>query len=266
MLFLLPSLAAGLLPVQSTAQQAAPAPMMAFDVSIAKRSKDGPNPNGYNHKITPLGLTMRGVSMGYCVRLAYNLTVQRPYELVAPSWLDPPTEFTYDVSGKCDQPVTPEKIGLMLQTLLRGRFKLAVHREKRDLPAYLLTLDAHQIGLHPSADSAERKIKSGSKPNQYIFEHVSMADLALQFGPPMTSRPVVDMTGLEGSFDFTLDLNSYLTDSETGKLSPSADVRIDFETAIIRAAHEQLGLTLKPGRTPVDVLVVDHVEKSPTDN
>ena len=93
-----------------------------------------------------------------------------------------------------------------------------------------------------------------------------MADFALQFGPPMTSRHVVDMTGLEGSFDFTLDLNSYLTDPETGKVSPSADFRSDFETAIIRAAHERLGLTLKSGRAPVDVLVVDHVEKSPTDN
>jgi len=74
------------------------------------------------------------------------------------------------------------------------------------------------------------------------------------------------LTSLEGSFDFTLDLNSYLTDPETGTVSPGADVRIDFETAIIRAAHEQLGLTLKPGRAMVDVLVVGHVEKSPTDN
>ena len=103
-------------------------------------------------------------------------------------------------------------------------------------------------------------------PNQLIFQHVSMAQLALQLGPPMTSRPVVDRTGVSGSFNFTLDLDRYLTDPETGKIVTGANGKIDLEGAVFRAVHEQLGLTMRPGRAAVEVLVVDHVEKKPVEN
>jgi uncharacterized protein (TIGR03435 family) len=82
----------------------------------------------------------------------------------------------------------------------------------------------------------------------------------------MTSRPVVDMTGLAGTFDFSLDLGRYMTDLESGKLVVDSIGRVDTEGAILRGVKEQLGLTLRPGRTSVEVLVVDHVEKTPSEN
>jgi uncharacterized protein (TIGR03435 family) len=243
------------------AQSAAP---LTFDAASVRRSPDEPDRKGYSHQINPKGITMHAVSLGYCIRIAYNLSMQRPYELEGPQWLNPPTEFVYDIIGRSDSPATPEQLRGMLQSLLQERFNLAAHYDERDVPSFVLTRDARQTGLAPSGDSTKTKVRVGSKPNEYIFEHVSMSQLALQLGPPLASRPVVDRTGLPGSYDFKLDLSKYLADPETGQVIRGADGRIDEEGALFRATHEQLGLTLKPGRAPVRVLVVDHVEKSPT--
>lgn len=109
-----------------------------FDVAVVKAVKE-PEPGGYRHQFTPQGVTMHAVSMGYCIRLAYGLSSQRPWELIGPSWIDPPTEFIYDISAKTDNPTSEDQIKRMLQTLLAGHFKLIVHRENRRLPAYALT-------------------------------------------------------------------------------------------------------------------------------
>src|SRR4051794_21095898 len=102
----------------------------AFEVASVKRSTE-PNVGGYRHQITPDSLTMLHVSMGYCIRLAYG--VSRSYELAGPGWIDPPTEVLVDIVAKAGRPVSDAQIKLMLQTLLAERFKLAVHREKRNL-------------------------------------------------------------------------------------------------------------------------------------
>jgi uncharacterized protein (TIGR03435 family) len=202
--------------------------------------------------------------MGYCIRLAFGLSAQRPYELIAPAWVDPPTDFLFDISGRSDLPVSSEQVRLMLQSLLKDRFKLTGHREFRDLPAYVLTNVKPSSAMHRSSEG-DTKIKIGAKPHQFVFQHVSMAQLALQLGPPITSRPVIDRTGVRGSFDFTLDLDRYLSDPETGKVVASADGKVDEESAVLRGVFDQLGLSMKPGRARVEVFVIDHAEKTPLD-
>src|SRR2546423_7296490 len=177
----------------------------AFDVASVKIAKGDRPSGGYNHWITPLGLTMLHVSMGYCIRLAYG--VQRSYELVAPAWIDPPTDSEFDIVAKIANPVIADRIKLMRRTLLAERFKLTVHREKRNLPAYTLLVANGPPALRPSDGKNPTKIRP--KGYDLQFENVSMSQLAQQLGPPMTSRPVVDMTGLSGSFDFSLDLGRY---------------------------------------------------------
>ena len=241
-----------------------PSPLR-FDVASVKVAPPA-SPHGYRHQITPGGLTMLGVSMGYCIRLAYGLSWQRPYELSGPIWLDPPTDVLVDVIARTESPASEDQIKSMLQTLLIERFKLEVHQEKRSLPAYELIVASNGPLLRKSAPGSEMKVKPGTKSHETLFQGVSMAQFALNLGPPMTSRPVVDMTGLEGTFDFSLDLGRYMTDPETGKLVVDAIGRVDTEGAIFRGLRDQLRLALRPGRTSVDVLVVDHVEKTPTEN
>ncbi len=86
---------------------------------------------------TPDSLTLRHVSAGFCIRWAYGV---QPYEVVGPAWIDTPTDFHYDIIAKAGRPVDEDQLKLMLRTLLADRFRLAVHREERDLPVYLLTV------------------------------------------------------------------------------------------------------------------------------
>jgi uncharacterized protein (TIGR03435 family) len=236
-----------------------------FDVAVVKAVNE-PEPGGYRHQITPQGVTMHAVSMGYCIRLAYGLSVQRSWELSGPGWIDPPTEFMYDITAKTANSTSSDQVQVMLQTLLADRFKLVLHRERRKLPAYALTRPRNAPLLRSSGSNRTRKIKPGTTPYELIFEHVTMSDLALQLGPPMTSRPVFDATEVSGFFDFTLDLGRYVLDPSTG--APVLDARglIDSEGATVRAVRDQLGLILKSDRGDFDVLVIDHVEKRPAEN
>jgi uncharacterized protein (TIGR03435 family) len=200
---------------------------------------------------------MLDVSMGHCLRTAY--------ELVGPAWLDPPTESEYDVVAKLDRPVTPDQIKAMLRTLLAARFQLRVHREKRDLPVYALVTTRPSPAIRRSTSGDKPKLKSCEKAYQTIFVHFSMPQFALQLGPPWTARPVIGRTNLDGSFDFELGTSHYVLD-DSGKPILYYRGAIDMEGALIGALPEQLGLALKPQRSPYDVLVVGHVEKIPSAN
>ena len=235
----------------------------AFDVASVKPAA-GIRTGGYRHQITPTSLTMLHVSMGHCLRLAYD--IETAYQLVGPAWLDPPTEYEYDVVAKVSGPATEEQIKGMLRTLLAERFRLQAHRETRELPAYALLRVRASTSLHRSAGTGPTRVLPGEKPYIFRFENLSMPQLALQLGPPWTTRPVVDETGLTGSYDFALDVSRYVLDPDTGKAILDYRGAIDLEGALLRALPEQLGLALKPVRAPYPVLVVDHVEKVPTAN
>lgn len=235
----------------------------AFEVASVRRVDWSPRMGGMQRETTPDSLTMRHVSAGFCIRWAYGV---QPYEIIGPAWIDPPTDFHYDIVAKAASPVTDDRLKLMLRTLLADRFKLAVHREKRDLPVYLLTVAINGHKLHP-ADPLE---KSGNKPAggpfHDRFENISMPRFAEGLSSPWNSRPVLDRTGLDGGFDFTWDLAPYLIDPATGKPILDARGAVDMEDAVLRALPDQLGLRLEPAKAPVEVLVIDRLEKLPTPN
>jgi len=236
----------------------------AFEVASVKVSTGAPPGGGYTYKVTPRGITITRSSMGYCIRVAYDL-MQRPSELVGPAWIDPPTDLLVDIVAKTAVPTPPDQVKLMLQRLLAERFNLKVHRELRDVPVYELRRLNERTILQPSTSDGEPKSKTIG-PHKSLYEHVSMDQLARALGPPWLSRRVVDKTELTGSYDFTLDLAPYLIDPATGTPITDAQGRVDEETAMARAFRDQLGLALKPARAPVPVLVVDRVDKDTTGN
>jgi uncharacterized protein (TIGR03435 family) len=234
----------------------------AFDVASVKAVErtDG---SGYRYQLTPTSLTMRQVSLGYAIRMAYRL--RNAWDLVGPNWLDPPTLHTYDFEGRMAEPTSEAKMWECLRTLLVERFGLEARRESRPLPVYLLLRGSGEPKLTPS-QKTETKVRSGEHYYEQIFEHVSMAQLAQQLGPPTCNRPVVNRTGIDGFFDFTLDRSRYVLDPDTGK--PILDWRgaIDTETSSLRAIRDQLGLEVKADRAPFEVLVVDRVRSAPSGN
>jgi uncharacterized protein (TIGR03435 family) len=153
----------------------------------------------------------------------------------------------------------------MLQKLLAERFKLAFHREKKELPVYAIVV----------GKNGPKLTKSASDPNGLpgLFlrglgllpaTNANILDLAGLLQSVVLERPVVDQTGLSGRFDFELKW----TPDESQFSGQGAKVRRDDPDAppdLFTAIQEQLGLQLKSTKASVDVLVIDRIEK-PSEN
>ena len=234
----------------------------AFDVASFKRLPADAPRNPLVREITPTSLTLRNASLGNCLYVAFGY---QHWEIVGPEWRERPTDVVFDIVGKSASPVPESQIKLMLQTLLKERLGLAFHLQTRDVPVYALVVAPNGPKFHKSETAGDASFKSDS----YLattYERVTMALFAQAMDPPFTSRHVVDETGLAGTFDFKLDLEPYVLDPQTGK--PTLDYRgaIDEEYAFVRALPEQLGLRLERKTAPLQVMVIDHIEKDPTVN
>jgi uncharacterized protein (TIGR03435 family) len=239
----------------------------AFDAASVKRIA-GPS-GGVRQEVTPTSLSLRGVPLGYCIRWAYGLRPYQTYQTAGPDWVDPPHAQFYDIVAKAGGPVTVEQLRLMLQTLLADRFRLAVHREKKNLAGYALTVGKNGPKFIPSGKAEDQ---GQAKPRGVLVfdcEGFSMARLAEFLGTitwlPSEAIPILDETGLTGTFDFTLDLAKHREYDGSG--APVLDERghIDMQRVVMSTLPD-IGLKLEAKRAPVDVLVIDHVEKEPAGN
>jgi uncharacterized protein (TIGR03435 family) len=205
-----------------------------------------------------------------------------------PSWIN---SIGYNIEAKPPSATDPKHTWLMLQTLLADRFKLAMHRETRELPVYVLT--AAKTGLKlPAAKEADciafppgtpprhvpGKVDCGYVAGPFMDytgmrmqgSKVHVADLIRQLALVL-DRPVLDKTGFAGEFDLNLTftpngdlvgLPGYGAPDDPNRLRPPTDPNLPN---IFAALEEQLGLKLVPAKGPVEVLVIDHAEK-PTEN
>jgi uncharacterized protein (TIGR03435 family) len=178
-----------------------------------------------------------------------------------PNWLD--TEL-YDFDAKAEHPLTRAELAPMFQTMLADRFKLQFHRETRTMPALALTVEkagtkmkandgpnTWEIAITPAPASTMPKFKGTRCPVSYLSWWIAQRE----------NRPVVDKTGLDGFWDFTLEfVPEGLGERRKG---PSGDPMPPLDgPSLSTALREQLGLKLEPGKSPVDVYVIDHVEKA----
>ena len=179
-----------------------------------------------------------------------------------PAWL---TTELWDLAAKLppNMPTAEKELNhkteLMLQALLADRFKLTTHRETRDQQIYGLLLAKGGPKLKPSsADKLSVKYASG----RLEFQHQSMEGLARYLYSPYipasaqqpADRPVTDMTGLQGFFDFTLEWTPDALQSDSAPTGPS-----------LFTALEELGLKLEPRKSTAEFLVIDHAER-PSEN
>lgn len=178
----------------------------------------------------------------------------------APDWV---SKDIYDFVGVPDIPGLPseqQRINMM-RKMLEERCQLKVHVEKRSLPAYVLTVAKNGPTMTPSAIRDPGASLFGRMgPHGGILipaRNTTMGDfIRLLHG--VLDRPVVDETGLTGQFDF--DLNWMPDQSQFGghfPVSEDADAPPELFTAI----QQQIGLKLSPAKSPVDVIVIDHVER-----
>ena len=149
-----------------------------------------------------------------------------------------------------------EVLRQMIRNLLTDRFNLTFHHETRELPVYVLTAEPSKTRLKPSEENFAFPT-GGYGKGILSVHHGSPHDLATFLQRFVTSRPVVDRTGIEGAYDMELRFtpDDIPQDSASSSDAPS----------LFTAVHEQLGLKLTATKAPVDVIVIDKVTE-PTEN
>jgi uncharacterized protein (TIGR03435 family) len=162
----------------------------------------------------------------------------------------------------------------MLQALLADRFKLTIHRETKDLPAYALVIAKNGPKLQeakPGTYPEDGKGHAGRilmDPGQLTGQGLPIATLA-EFLSEWLGRTVLDQTGLKGNYDFTL---KWTPEPGQGMMlrgpegsNPGPEGGPPTDSPAITAIQEELGLKVESTKAPVEVLVIDHVEK-PSEN
>jgi uncharacterized protein (TIGR03435 family) len=199
----------------------------------------------------PARLTMANVSLNTAIRWAYRLGV---YEISGPDWL---SNARFDITAKAASPVPEEQLRLMLQSLLKERFMVAVHRQAKDISGCALVVGKNGAKLHSVEGGGEGAMTGAG----LVFEgHKMPLSRLTDILSGVLKMPVRDMTMLDGFYDFKVDMRPYLADRQPG------DGPLDLAGIAISALEAQLGLRLEARKIQMDVLTVDHAEKTPTEN
>ena len=192
--------------------------------------------------------TVRSTPLAFLIQLAYKVEGQE-HIAAMPGWME---SQQYDVTAKVEgaQQLTLEEMRPLLQRLLERRFHLAAHRETRMVSGFDLVVAKGGPRLKPSADGSQ--VSARVQPNRLTATHIDLKHFAGILAHH-ADQPVIDKTGVAGVYDFTL---AYAPSNDANSGLP------DFFTAL----QEQLGLKLEPGKVPVEFLVIDHVDRIPTEN
>jgi uncharacterized protein (TIGR03435 family) len=262
-------------------------PLMTFEVATIRKSPPDGNfmsmPQG-----TPANFSARMCTVESMIGFAYNIPYSQvmsdnpkylfnphsPNLLGGPDWV---STDKYDLTAKADEATIQawdklppgeqkEELRHMLQTLLTDRFKLTMRHETREMPVWALEVAKGGPKLTP-APGPPPVLNDGSDPSK-PYESPWKMDLGLLSGRARTmdelaqvlwgkreieSRKVLDRTGLTGRYNFTL------------KWAPEDDPGDGSGPSLFTAIQEQLGLKLESTKTPLDVLVIDHIDR-PSEN
>lgn len=234
-----------------------PARTREFEVASVKASAQLAGPD-YNNRFTisRSGITIRNATLRRLIAEAYGLQVR---QVSGPGWLD---HNEYDIEARTGKPVEGQELNLMLRALLATRFQLKQHGEEREMRVYDLVVDKAGPKIQPAKNGETSRSGSNFHFRGNLRQFADL--LAVQFSIPISDDPtqparaggpmvpVLDKTGLTGTYDFSADL----------KPEPGLDSLGLWQ----RALREQLGLRIESRRERVNILVVDNAAGTPTAN
>ena len=260
---------------------------VVYEYEVASIKPTKPDDNQVTRMLnSPDAFTATNVTLMMVMTSAYG--VQDYQVLGAPNWAN---ADRYDIEAKLSgsvtdalQKLTPPERALirqqMLQALLADRFKLTIQRVTKQLPVFTLLIgkggsklneakpdDAYPNGSHgaDSVSDAGQITIGGNPTRQTMTGHaVPIARLAYMLTRGL-ERPVLDETGLTGNYDFTITFSPDQSQSPQtggGAIGSAPTVALDSAApSLSTAVEEQLGLKLQSGKGPVEIIVVDHVER-----
>jgi uncharacterized protein (TIGR03435 family) len=248
-------------------QTNSPAATSAFEVASVKQSASGSDRSLV--QAVPGRLLMENLAPRTLIVLAYGVA---DYQVAGgPPWIG---SDRYDVQATADGDTTVQQMeGPMLQALLVERFKLAFHRETQQLPVYELIRTSNKAKLQPTQEgsctvyslNAPPPSAAGARGTTFCGyprltqtgtsraldgKGVSMATLALNIARSVR-RSVIDKTGLTETYDLHLEWTD----------GPLNDTPASDRPSIFTAVTEQLGLKLESTKGPVEVIVIDRMER-----
>jgi uncharacterized protein (TIGR03435 family) len=245
----------------STSQKATP-PSIEFEVAAIKpHPPDGTTNGGWGYSRD--SFSANNLTVGLMIFLAYDLRSDSQLQNL-PKWC---TTEHWDISAKLgedavealrklNQQESARERRVLLDDLLAQRLQLRMHHEMRTLPIYELTVAKGGLKIKPISNGDAEK-PSGWSSGDGRFDGGGVGIFALVTtlsSTPDVGRLVVDKTGLTGRYDMHM------------KWTPSSQQEsADSGPSVFTALEEQLGLKLVSTKAPVDVLVVDHIER-PSEN
>lgn len=275
----------------------APPPRIEFEVASIRPSDPILSPAD----VAKIGVHIDGarvnltkLSLNDCLAAAYKVKL---HQISGPEWM---ASERFDINAKLPAGSKGDQIPEMIQALLADRFGMKFHREMRDFPVYALVVGKTGLKMKESApdspadpadDHKSFDVTASSSQNVTTINYgngmymtfgnntfeghkmpaSAMADTLARF----VDRPVVDLTELKGNYDFTLqfapeDFLAMMMRSAVAAgvtLPPEAMKLIDAANGdSLFTAIETLGLKLDRRKEPIEVLVIDHMEKTPSDN
>ena len=208
-------------------------------------------------KTTPGNLNMRNVDLGVAIVWAYKIS---PVQVT-----NPPTGpgDRYDIIAKAAGPATNDEMRVMLQALLAERFKMVTHRETKEVSGYALVEAKGGHKLKESEAKDGQGVLPIERPGKMALgaQSATLDQLTMFLSMPLRTI-VVDQTGLKGRYDFEFDLTNYLQQGQRQPGEPEPDP----VSILQQALPKQLGLRLEARKMPVEMLVIDHLEKKPVEN
>lgn len=204
-------------------------------------------------------LAQTNTTLAECIRFAYAITSDDL--LSGPDWIKSKM-VRFDILAKTAPGTTREQALLMLRSLLEDRFKLVLRREPRVLSYFALTASG---GMHKMQPAQEPPAEGSVSlyPGRIHHNRITMLMLASLIAR-FTRTPVLDQTSLLGAFEVKLD---WRRENDLPAAAPDAAAGEPADgPSISEAVQKQLGLKLEKRKGPVDVLVVDHAEKTPVAN
>jgi uncharacterized protein (TIGR03435 family) len=249
-------------PTPSTDATAAPAVFEVADIHMSKRTTNAPFFTGGVFRGGRYAV--HNATMVDLIAAAYG--VDNDKVLGGPAWLE---TDRYDVIAKASASTKPDALKPMLQALLADRFKLVAHADTKPVPVFALTVGKGKPKMKESDGSGNSGCQPRIDPPNptpgasidliVACHNVTMDAFATtirQFGANVLNNPVIDSTGLKGTWDFELKWTIRPVPGSSGS----------DNTSIFDAVDKQLGLKLEAQKAPLPVIVVESASEKPTDN
>jgi len=239
------------------APAATPAQQPAFEVASVRPSREGNRREQI--QVGPGTVTMRNVTLKGAVRWAYHVF---NFQVSGPDWIG---YERYDIVARSAGPAPEDQLRRMAQALLSDRFRLTLHRTSREMTAYILTVGKNGPKFKESTTEGEFSVQPDQRRMMLTVQRIGSAQF-VEMLSGILNAPVLDQTGLTGKYDITIDGAKYMDQlSRHNEAGPAPDPMGPL-ALIMTAIQDELGLKIDSRKAPIDLLIVDHAEKVPTEN